>query len=180
MEIDDSSRSEDVTETDLMCHLVRLMDESSNSRQLESILPLGTFLLWDAEKLRSFRASPDLFLSDLLSLVSRLDSPVLASNALNALSHSLDTFPTHFQPTSARQMVSVVVDTLSSLPKLSIRVFCFAFSFITADDSSLVANAVTHFVSWSGKPISLPTGLISTLISVVWSRFWLMCGFVMS
>ncbi|KAK2946138.1 hypothetical protein BLNAU_18930 [Blattamonas nauphoetae] len=115
MTIDNSARSEKVTETDLMCHLVRLMDDTASSSQLESLLPLGTYLLWDAEKIHSFTTSPDSFLPELLSQVSRLDSPFLASNALNALTHALDTFPTQFQSSSAPPIVSAVVDTLSQL-----------------------------------------------------------------
>ncbi|KAK2949919.1 hypothetical protein BLNAU_15148 [Blattamonas nauphoetae] len=144
MESDNSGRSEEVTETDLMCHLVRLMDVTSNSSQLESLLPLGTYLLWDVEKIRSFQASPDSFLPELLSQVSRLDSPVIASNALNAISHSLDTFPTHFQSSSAQPIISAVVDTLSTLPKLSTQVFCFAVTLNSFGKSERVAKAAMN------------------------------------
>ncbi|KAK2958026.1 hypothetical protein BLNAU_6952 [Blattamonas nauphoetae] len=144
MEIDNSARSEELTETDLMCYLIRMMDDKSNSSQLKSLLPLGTYLLWDAEKLRSFQASPDLFLPELLSQVSQLNSPIIASNALNALSHSLDTFPTHFQSTSAQQIVSAVVDTLSSLPKLSTQVFCYAFTLNSFGKYERVAKAAMN------------------------------------
>ncbi|KAK2946144.1 hypothetical protein BLNAU_18936 [Blattamonas nauphoetae] len=144
MTIDDSVRSEEVTETDLMCHLVRLMNDTSSSSQLESLLPLGTYLLWDAEKIHSFTTSPDSFLPELLSQVSRLDSPVLASNALNALTHSLDTFPTQFQSTCTQQIVSAVVDTLSTLPKLSTQVFCFAVTLNSFGKSERVAKAAMN------------------------------------
>ncbi|KAK2944558.1 hypothetical protein BLNAU_20512 [Blattamonas nauphoetae] len=145
---DNTVRSEEVAETDVMCHLVRLMDGTSSSSKQEFLLPLGTYLLWDVEKIRSFQASPDPFLPELLSQVSRLDSPVIASNALNALSHSLNTFPTHFQSTSTKQIVSAVVDTLSSLQKSSTQVFCFAFTLNSFGKSKRVAKAAMN-CAWS-------------------------------
>ncbi|KAK2954037.1 hypothetical protein BLNAU_11000 [Blattamonas nauphoetae] len=164
LEIDNTARSEQVAETDVMWHLVRLMDDTSSSSKLESLLPLGTSLLWDAEKIRSSQASPDLFLPEQLSQVSRLDSPVIASNALNALSHSLYTFPTHFQSSSAHPIISAVVDTLSSLPKLSIQVFCFDFKLNSFGKSERVAKAAMNCATSLIKSGALDPHVIAPLL----------------